>query len=73
MKILCRNNKEVRVALAQLEKHGYRWQSGHRPTKLYHDYDYMVIMVHENSKRITMSDSQNDAVRASELYKNLLR
>lgn len=74
MKILCENNKEVRVALAQLEKQGYKWLSGHKPTRLYQGYDRMIIVVDEGEKLwVAFCNNSEDAVRASILYANLLR
>ena len=75
MKILCENNKEVRIALAQLEKQGYKWASGHKPTELYQSKDKMIIVFDENKVNyaITFCESNRGAMRASQLYSNLLR
>ena len=73
MRIACLTNKEVRVALNQLEKKGYKWASGDKPTGLYNSYDRMIIVVHENAKKLYMGDNYKDTVRTSKLYKNLLR
>ena len=73
MKILCETNKEVKVALAQLEKQGYCWNSGHKPTQLYQDAERLLLFLAEDKKKLAMGGNIKDAVNASELYKNLLR
>lgn len=72
MKILCENNREVRVALTQLEKQGYRWTNGYMPTKLFMD-DRAITIQCMDDKQIGIPWNEEGAVRASELYKNLLR
>lgn len=71
--IWCKTNREVRVALRQLELQGCEWNSGDKPTALYQSYDQACLYVNSR-KKITIGDHRpNGAVDASELYSNLLR
>lgn len=73
MKIWCENNKEICVALTQLEKQGYTWLSGHKPTRLYISHDRMLIVADKERKKLAIGHVAKGAVMASQLYSNLLR
>lgn len=73
MQIICRSLLEWHVARQQLEKHGYKWLSGHKPTQLYKNVNRMFLTLNQKGKTITIGKKEKDAVEASVLYANLLR
>lgn len=67
------NNSDIVKILTALEKYGYRWNSGNKPTELYGDTHQGVLYINPKNKTICRNHNAKHLLKYCEHYIKVIK